>query len=317
MKIHVIEPLAISQEKIEKISELFKTKGHEILFFEERNTDPVETVNRASGADIVVIANQPFPGQCIKALPDLKMLAVAFTGVDHVDLQSCEDMGVAVCNASGYSTLNVAELAVGLIIDVLRNVTRLDPLTRQGGTKDGFVGRDLAGKTVGIIGMGAIGQRVARILKAFDCRLLAVKREKRPLEEELAVEYVSLEKLLKESDIVTLHCPLNETTLGLIGEKELSLMKESAYLINTARGPVVDGSALVDALQKGGIAGAGLDVFDSEPPLSTELPVLKLENVVVTPHIAFATDEAFVRRADIVVDNIFSWIDGNPKNRIL
>lgn len=317
MKIHVIEPLAISGEKIDELKGYFSRSGHQILFYNERNTDPDETIRRSEGADVVVIANQPFPEKCVDALPDLKMLAVAFTGVDHVAINACEAKGVTVCNASGYSTINVAELTIGLIIDLLRNVTKLDPITRAGGTKEGYVGNDLAGKNVGIVGMGAIGQKVARILKAFDCNILAVKREKRPLEQELGIEYTSLEKLLEKSDIVTLHCPLNDSTRGMIGTKEFSLMKESAFLVNCARGPVVDTDALVKALDKGLIAGAGLDVFDTEPPLSPELSILKQKKTVVTPHIAFATEEAFIRRADIVADNISSWIDGDPKNVIV
>lgn len=317
MRIHVIEPLAINGSKIQALTEQFKAEGHDILFFEDRKTDPSEIIERSEGADVVVIANMPFPARCLNSLPQLKLLAVAFTGVDHVDLDACRANGVSLCNASGYSTVNVAELAIGLMIDLLRNITKLDPVTRRGGTKDGYIGNDLAGKTIGIIGMGAIGQRVARILKAFGCTIKAVKRDKHPLESELNIEYTAMDKLLKESDIVSLHCPLNDSTRGLIGAEELSLMKSDAFLINTARGPVVDEKALVLALKSGQIAGAGLDVFDVEPPLSKDLPLLGLDNVVVTPHIAFATEEAFVRRADIVADNILSWIKGNPKNQII
>ncbi|MBB6482111.1 NAD(P)-dependent oxidoreductase [Spirochaeta isovalerica] len=317
MKIHVIEPLAIKDSAIKEIEKKFREKGHVIRFFLDRNTDPDEIIRRCDGADIVVIANLPFPAVCVESLPSLKLLAVAFTGVDHVDLDACEKKGIGVCNASGYSTINVAELTIGLIIDVMRNITTLDPVTRSGGTKEGFIGNDLAGKTVGIIGMGAIGQKVARILHAFDCSLMAVKRKNRPLENELSIRYVEMDELLRESDIVTLHCPLTESTRHLIGEDELKLMKSTAYLINTARGPVVDSVALTAALESGEIAGAGIDVFDRETPLNPDFPLLGLKNTVVTPHVAFATEEAFVRRAEIVVDNILSWIDGNPKNVIL
>ena len=316
MKIHVIEPLALNEAKINQIQKQLQDKGHEILFFEERNTDPEEIIRRSAGADIVVIANLPFPAQCVNSLPDLKMLAVAFTGVDHVDLDACRNNKITVCNASGYSIVNVAELTIGLIIDSLRNISKLDPVTRAGGTKVGLIGNDLAGKTVGIIGMGAIGQRVARILHAFDCSILAVRREKTPLEQELSIKYVDMDTLLQESDIVTLHCPLNDSTKHMIGKRELGLMKNNSILINTARGPVVDSEALVKALKAGKISGAGIDVFDKEPPLSPDLPILTQKNTVVTPHIAFATHEAFVRRADIVVDNILSWVEGNPKNII-
>jgi len=315
MKVHIIEPLAISQAKMDAMRKEFQDAGHEIIFFSSRNTDVDETIKRAQGADVVVIANQPFPAEAVNALPEMKLLAVAFTGLDHVAMEACKINKVTVCNASGYSNINVAELTIGLMIDVLRNITKLDPLTRTGGTKEGLVGFDLCGKTVGIIGLGAIGTRVAKILQGFECRILACAPSLKEAPAGLALEVMDMDELLKESDIVTLHCPLNDTTRGLIGEKELDLMKESAYLINCARGPVVDDKALVKALQNKKIAGAGLDVFATEPPLSTkQVPVLELDNVVVTPHIAFATEEAFIRRADIVTDNILSWAAGSPKN---
>ncbi len=313
MNIHVIEPLAVSDEKMKEMSRTLEEAGHRIMFFPDRKTDISTIVERSHGADVVVIANMPFPAEAVAALPDMKLLAVAFTGLDHVAMDACRDHGVAVCNASGYSTISVSELTLALIIDVLRNVTRLDPVTRAGGTKDGLVGFDLAGKTVGIIGLGAIGTYTARLLKAFGCRLLSPDRGK-SVPADLEIELCSMEELLKNSDIVTLHCPLNENTRGLIGTAELEMMKESAVLINCARGPVVDETALAEALKGGKIAGAGVDVYTVEPPLKPESsPLLDLENAVLTPHVAFATREAFIRRADIVVDNILGWATGHPK----
>lgn len=317
MNIHCIEPLAIGEDKIDEIKRLFENKGHQFVYYNERNTDPAEIIARAKGAEVVIIANMPFPEECVYALENLKFLAVAFTGVDHVALNACKEKGIVVSNASGYSTINVAELTIGLIIDVLRNVTKLDPIVRKGGTKEGLVGFDLADKTVGIIGLGAIGQRVAKILHAFGCRILAVDRGKYPLQGVVDIDFLPLESVLKQSDIVSLHCPLNDSTRGFIGEKELAMMKNDSYLINCARGPVVDSEALVKALNEGQIAGAGIDVFDGEPPLSPELNIMKAKNTVLTPHIAFATKEAFLRRADIVSDNVISWLDGNPKNRVI
>ncbi len=314
MKIRIIEPLGIDQKKIESMEKELNARGHEVVFYHEGNQDVQETIKRSAGADVVVIGNLPFPAEAVMSLPDLKLLAVAFTGLDHVAMDACRQQGVTVCNASGYSTISVAELTIGLIIDVLRNITRLDPLTREGGTRDGMVGFDLWGKTVGIIGLGAIGQYVARLLSAFNCRILALDRGK-PMPPDLKIELTDKKTLLQKSDIVTLHCPLNDSTKNLIGSEELALMKNTAVLINCARGPVVHSEALVNALKSGQIAGAGLDVFAAEPPLNSETePVLNLDNVVVTPHIAFATKEAFLRRADIVVDNILSWAAGNPKN---
>jgi len=203
------------------------------------------------------------------------------------------------------------ELTIGLIIDLSRDITRLDPVARKGGTKNGLVGFDLAGKTVGIIGLGAIGHYRAGILKGFGCRILSVDRRK-PVPVGLTIELSDMSTLLKESNFVSLHCPLNDSTKGLIGEKEFQLMKKSAYLVNCARGPVIHDNALYKALITGEIAGAGLDVFAVEPPLNRDnLPYLDLENVILTPHVAFATKEAFIRRADIVVNNILDWAGGN------
>ncbi len=314
MKIHIIEPLGIDQAKQESMKRELSAEGHELVFISDRNQDVQEIIRRGTGAEVVVIGNLPFPAEVVQSLPDLKLLAVAFTGLDHVAMEACREKDITVCNASGYSTISVAELTIGLIIDVLRNMTRLDPLTRKGGTRDGLVGFDLCGKTVGIIGLGAIGQYVARLLSAFNCRILGLDRGK-AMPGDLKIELTDMKTLLESSDIVTLHCPLNESTKDLIGPEELALMKSSAILINCARGPVVNAIALENALKTGRIAGAGLDVFATEPPLDKEIEqVLKLENVVVTPHIAFATKEAFLRRADIVVDNILSWAAGNPKN---
>ena len=314
MVIHVIEPLAVSREKMDEMTSLFQSKGHTLQFFPDRNGDPGEIIRRCSGADAVVITNLPFPQKVVESLPDLKLLAVAFTGVDHVAMDACRARNITVCNASGYSTVNVAELAVGLMLDLARNITRLDPVTRKGGTKDGLVGFDLAGKTVGIVGLGAIGSHTAKLLSAFGCRLLSLDRGK-PVPAGLDVTLTDLPTLLKESDFVSLHCPLNPETRGMIGKDQLGLMKKTAYLVNCARGPVVDDQALVEALKKKQIAGAALDVFAAEPPLDPEsVPVLQLDNVIVTPHVAFATTEAFLRRADIVSDNLLSWIAGSPKN---
>lgn len=315
MKIHIIEPLAIGEEKIDELKTVLSKAGHDVVYFTKRNIDPQESILRAQGADIVVIANQPFPAEVVEALPQLKMLCVAFTGLDHVAMEVCREKGITVCNASGYSNINVSELTVGLMLDLLRNVTRLDPIARQGGTMQGLVGNDLCEKTVGIIGCGAIGKRVAALVQAFGCRILIADPQVASVPEGIDAELCSMNELLRQSDIVTLHCPLNEKTRGLIGAQQLGLMKPSAFLVNCARGPVVDDQALVAALKEKRIAGAALDVFAIEPPLDkATVPVLELENVIITPHIAFATGEAFDRRADIVIDNVLGWVAGTPKN---
>ncbi len=314
MKIHVIEPLAVPAESMEQFKKDFAAAGHEVISFPDRNENPAEIIKRCQGADVVVIGNLPFPKEVVEASAGLKLLAVAFTGVDHVAIDKCKEKGIRVCNASGYSTINVAELAVGMMIDLLRNITKLDPITRKGGTKDGLVGFDLAGKTIGIVGTGIIGTRVAKILQGFDVKILGYDVAQKDEAKGYGLTYVDLDTLLKESDIVTLHCPLNDSTRGLIDTAKLSLMKKSAYLVNCARGPIVKTADLAKVLENKAIAGAALDVFDVEPPLPLDIPFLKLDNVIVTPHIAFASKEAFLRRLEIVKDNITAWQNGSPKN---
>ncbi len=208
----------------------------------------------------------------------------------------------------------MAELCVGFMIQLLRNVEQTQRQCRSGGTKDGFIGNLLSGKTVGIVGAGAIGKRVAGLCKAFGCRVMAFSRS--PVSCEAVDRQVSLEELLGEADIVSLHCPLTEATRGLIGEAQLGLMKRSAILINTARGAVVDSRALAHALDRGLIAGAACDVFETEPPIPVDHPLLHCPNTIVTPHIAFASVESMEQRAEIVFENLYSWLDGKQINGV-
>src|SRR3712207_5710066 len=242
------------------------------------------------------------------------MVSVAFTGIDHVDTKACIDKNIRICNAAGYSTSSVAELTYGLIFSVFRNIVPLDKATRKGGTRLGFSQSELLGKTIGIVGTGAIGIKVGEIAKAFGCKILAYSRTQKQQAIDLGFEYVSLDELLSNSDIVSLHVPLNNETRGMISREKIKLMKSSSILINTARGPIIDNVALAEALKQGKIAGAGIDVFEVEPPIENSHPLFNISNVVVTPHIAFATKEAMYRRAKITFDNIEKWIEGNPQN---
>lgn len=208
----------------------------------------------------------------------------------------------------------MAELCISFMIQLLRNIAKTEQRCRNGGTKDGLIGNLLCGKTVGIIGAGAIGKRVANICKVFGCRVLAYNRSK--VTDSSIDRQVSLEELLQQSDIVSLHCPLTSDTKGLISKERLEQMKKSALLINTARGGVVDQEALAEALREGKIAGAACDVFDVEPPLPKDHPLLNTPNTIVTPHIAFASVESMEQRAEIVFENLYSWLDGKQINCI-
>jgi D-3-phosphoglycerate dehydrogenase len=208
----------------------------------------------------------------------------------------------------------VAELVFGLAIDLMRNIKDSDQAVRATRTREGLIGNELAGKNFGIVGLGSIGQKTAGIAKAFGCNILADNHKKYEIDEELDVEYLNLDDLMQKSDIVSLHVPLKDSTKNLIDAEKIALMKKDAILINTARGPVVDSQALANALNKGEIAGAGIDVFEMEPPIPADHPLLNAENTILTPHTAFATKEAFLKRAEIVFANIEKWLAGKPQN---
>ena len=316
MKIVVLEPLGVSEEELRSIAKPITKKGHELIIHANRTLDVEELNKRAENADVLVLANMPLRGETINSDEKLQMISVAFTGVDHVDLEACKQKNITVSNAAGYSTSSVTELTYGLIFAVLRNIVPLDKTTREGKTKDGFSQNDLFGKTIGIVGTGAIGKNVAEIALAFGCKVLAYSRTEKEELNEKGVKYVSLDELLAQSDIVSIHTPLNDYTKGLISRERLSLMKETAILINTSRGPIIDNKALTEVLKEGKIAGAGIDVFDMEPPLPTDYELLSAPNTIVVPHIGFATKEAMIRRAHITFNNILKWIEGNPQNVI-
>ena len=313
MKIAFLEPLGIPQEALDAAVRAAVGAEAELVYYPDRQTDTETLVRRCEGADAVVLSNFPFRAEVMERCPGLKFVCVAFTGVDHVDVDYCRAHGIAVSNCAGYSTVAVADLVFGMAIALARNVLPCDARCRSGGVKDGLVGFELEGKTFGVVGTGAIGRRVARIANAFGCRVLAWSRTRRELP---GVEYVDFDTLLRESDIVSLHVPQTAETAGLIGEAELKKMKKSAFLINTARGPVVQSAALAAALRDGEIAGAAVDVFDKEPPLDPADPLLHAPNLLCTPHIAFATRQAFEKRAAIVGENLAAWLRGETINKI-
>lgn len=313
MKLVIIEPLGVEKELLLSMAKEALPADLEIVYYDTCVSDTETLIERGKEADIIAVSNLPLNSDVINGCKNLKMLSVAFTGVDHIALETCQKNGVLVCNCAGYSTAAVADLVFGMVIDLFRNIRACDNVVRKEGTKEGLVGVELEGKKFGIIGTGAIGLRVARIALAFGCEVYAYSRTAKNIE---GIQYVDLETLLSTCDIVSLHTPLNETTKGLIGKEQLALMKKNAILINTARGPVVDSAALADALNNRQIAGAGIDVFETEPPIKKDHPLLNSANVIATPHIAFATKEALIKRAVIVFDNAAKWLLNTPQNVI-
>lgn len=314
MKIVVMEPLGVALKKINALAAALQAAGHEFVYYTSKEAQQDKLLERVQDADIIMLANQPLSAEIINACPKLKMLSVAFTGVDHVALDACRARNILVCNAAGYSTNAVAELTFGLAISVIRNIVPCDARCRRAETKDGLVGFELFGKTFGVVGTGAIGARVAKIAAAFGCRVLAYSRTAKQELVDAGVQYVSLDELLAQSDFVSLHVPLTDATRGLINADAIAKMKQGAVLLNTARGPVVDSVALAEALNAGKLAGAGIDVFEGEPPIAENHPLCSAKNTVLTPHVAFASREALETRADIVFANIEKWLAGAPQN---
>ncbi len=303
MKIVFLEPLGLTVEAVERACDKLKKSGHEVIVYPDRK--PELNIERALDADVVVESNMPLRKDFFDACPKLKMLSIAFTGLDHIDMAECERRGIVVRNAAGYSTEAVAEETICMMIGLYRHVIENDKITRSCKGPSIAPGREIAGKTVGIIGMGAIGQRTAALAQAFGCKVIAWNRTSKQVP---GVTFVDKETLLKEADIVALHIALNNETRNFLTAKDFALMKPTAIIVNAARGPIVNTNDLAEALKNGVIAGAALDVYDGEPPLNAENPILGAPNTMLLPHVGFATREAFEARLGIVVENVEKFV---------
>ena len=311
MKIRLLESLGISEEKLAELSAQLTAQGHDFKAYPAFTTDEAELKARAEDAEILMIANHPLPGSVILGDEKLRHVSVAFVGIDHVDAAACAQKGIVISNTGGYCDDAVAELAVGLALDCLRNISACDRAVQAGKGKGNLRGFELAGKTVGIVGTGAIGCRTAELFKAFGCKLIGYSRTEREAAKALGITYMPLKDLMATADIVTIHMPLTPATRGLIGEEEIGAMKQGAILVNTARGPIVDTQALAKALREGRIK-AGVDVYEQDPPLPADHPLLGAPGLVCTPHVGFDTAESIDRRAEMAFENVTAFIAGNP-----
>lgn len=311
MNLAIIEPLGISGEQAEELKKKYLPADVVMTYYNTPAVDAEEKSRRVAGADAVMLANSPLPENVLAGNAGLQFLSVAFTGVDHVAMDYCQEKNIVVSNCSGYANEAVSELAIGLAISLYRKLQASDKAVRDGGTRAGLLGLELAGKKFGIVGAGAIGLATARLAKAFGCEIYFYSRTPKNIE---GAHFVSLNELLATADILSLHVPLTDTTRGLIGTAELARMKKTAILINTARGPVVDAKALAAALCEGRIAGAAIDVFDKEPPLDATEVLLEAPHTLLAPHIGFATKEALEKRAEIAFKNVAAWLEGKPQN---
>jgi glycerate dehydrogenase len=274
-----------------------------------------EIVERLRDADIAIINKVPMKAETLKALPKLKLIAVAATGTDIIDKAYCKEHGITIVNIRNYAFNTVPEHVLALIFALRRNLFAYVEDTRNGVWNESsqfcFLThpiRDIAGSTLGIVGYGALGKSIAKRAEALGMKVLPYDVVPQP-------GLVDFETILKESDIITLHVPLTPQTKNMIGAKELAKMKPTAILINTARGGLVDEAALADALRKGTIAGAGFDVLTKEPPKDGNILLdPTIPNLIVTPHVAWASQEAMQILADQLIDNIEAFVAGKPQN---
>jgi D-3-phosphoglycerate dehydrogenase len=311
MKNKVLITTVIDEKLMQKALGLLRGKAEVRLNPYKRALTEDELITQLKGTDAVFAGGDPFTAGVIDSADGLKVIAKDGVGLDRVDLKAATENGVVVTISPAVCE-SVADLAFGLLIAVVRKVFTADRCVRahEWNLRDKFVGRDVHGATLGIIGLGRIGSFMAKRAKAFNMRVLAydpyVSAEKA---KGLGVELLNLENLLKESDVVTIHAPLTEETRELIGEGEFNAMKRGAFLINVARGAIIDEKALYRALTTGRLAGAGLDVLTVEPPLPDN-PFLKLENVILTPHMGNETPETLESLSMEAATDIIRVLEG-------
>lgn len=287
----------------------------EVKVYEQ--TEPSQILERIQGFDIVVTKEMPVSGDIIRQFPDsIKLIVEAGTGYNNIDLDAAREKGITVCNIPAYSTERVAHTAILMIMNLAssmrKQITMLHDKDHTNFTKCMQVDHvEINGKTLGVVGAGNIGREVIKVAQALGMKILAYNVP--TMEDEPGIHFTTLEEVLSQSDYVTLHCPLMAATRHLINKERLALMKPTAFIVNTARGPLIDEAALIEALQEGRIAGAGLDVQEVEPP-SEDNPLYYMDNVILTPHMGWRGLETRQRLVSIIADDIKNFLAGTPIN---
>jgi phosphoglycerate dehydrogenase-like enzyme len=290
------------------------TKDVEIKVFTEavRRSD-ADTINDLKDFDIVVMMRERtrFPRAVIDGLPKLKLLITTGAYNASIDIKACQERGIVVSGTGGFGNPTTG-ITFGLILELTRRIGWEHARMKSGVLWQNTLGMDIEGKTLGVLGLGKLGARAAGVGKAFGMKVIAWSQNL-TLErcKEVGVEYSTKEDLFRNADVVTIHLVLSDRTRGLVGANELGSMKKSAYIVNTSRGPIIDEKALLDALNKKQIAGAGLDVFDVEP-LPLDHPYRKMDNVVITPHLGYVSQQNYEKYYPDIVDNIRGFLDGKP-----
>ena len=310
MKVAVLDDYQSVAESMADWSQL--PPGAEVVFFSDHLTDETALAERLGGFDVVVGMRErtPFPRSLLERLPKLRLLVTTGRRNASFDIAAATELGVAVCGTDGAGE-GPTELTWGLIIGLLRQIPLEDRRSREGrwGTT---VGVGLKGKTIGLLGLGHIGSLMARVANAFDMQVAAWSQNlTADRARECGATLVDQDTLFRDSDIVSIHVVLSQRTRGLVGARELGLMKPTAYLVNISRGPIVDEAALVDVLQRRAIAGAALDTFDAEP-LPGDHPLLRLDNTLICPHLGYVTDDSYRAMYAGAVEDIRAFASGEP-----
>jgi D-3-phosphoglycerate dehydrogenase len=290
----------------------------EVVLYRDRPESDDEKLRRLDGATCLLNSRGAvkWPGALLRQLPDLKMITVCGIGTDSIDLAAAMDLGIIVCNIPGQTAPIVAEHALALMFAVARQAWHQTDLVKRGGWKTGF-NLYLRGKTLGVIGAGPIGAEMIRLGRAVGMQVQAWTFHPTPARaQELGLRFVALEELLRTSDVVSVHVKLTDATRGMIGRREVGWMRPGAILVNTARGAIVDNGALAEALNAGRLAGAGIDVFDVEPP-PADHPLLGCQQVVLTPHVADQNVEGMEILNRGAVENVIAFLEGRPQNRVV
>jgi len=288
-------------------------KDVEVKVFNAPLGDDSAVIKTLQGFAIVNMMRErtPFNRKVIEGLPDLKLLITTGARNNSIDLKACAEFGVTVCGTAGFGNPTAA-IVVGLMLELTRHIGFENARMKAGAPWQVTVGHDLEGKTLGVLGLGKLGQRVAGVAKALGMKVIAWSQNLTPEKaKEGGTEYVSKEDLFRNADVISIHVVLSDRTRALVRAKDLGLMKKTAYLINTSRGPIVEEKELIAALNSKSIAGAGLDVFDIEP-LPTDHPFRKMDNVVLTPHLGYVSEENYRTFYSGVVEDIRAWLDGKP-----
>ena len=282
------------------------------------NTPAELVIERAKDADAVIMNRIVMSREVMSSLPKLRFIGALATGFNTIDVAAAREKGITVCNVPFYCVETVAQQALALLLELCNHTAAISDTTLTGGWNDGIRMSytthalfELTGKTLGVFGFGNIGRTVANIGLALGMKVIVNSRTKKELP--AGCMWVDFDTLFREADVVSLHCPLNDATRGIVSREVLATMKPTALLINTARGAVLDEQALADALNSGRLAGAGLDVMTDEPP-KQDNPLLTARNCIITPHIAWASRDARLRLIRIVADNLQAFLDGRPQN---